>query len=105
MKHNKKISPQSLIALKNALTHIYWLKKDLKLFVNHTISSKAFVNTLNWDQYKRAIASDIVDRMSGRLDIFEDDLFTLIREVSDMSDNEKMHEIFINDSKNIHNYA
>ena len=64
----KIISGQALIALKEALTHIYQIKADLKLFVNQTISNKNFVSTLNMSQYKWEIASDIVDRMSNRQD-------------------------------------
>lgn len=86
MKTSQKISGQALIALKEALTHIYWTKADLQLFVNQTISNKSFVLTLNMNQYKREIASDIVDRMVARPDIYEKDLFALLKAVSDMDD-------------------
>lgn len=83
---SKQISGPALIALKEALTHIYWTKSDLKLFVSQTISNTTFVSTINFEQYKRGIASDIVDRMSQRSDIYEDDLLALLKAVSDMTD-------------------
>ena len=36
MANSHKISGSALIALKEALTNIYWIKNDLKMFVNHT---------------------------------------------------------------------
>lgn len=86
MKTTKKISGQALIALKDALTNIYWTKADLKLFISQTISNNSFVSTLNMNQYKRGIASDIVDRMARRPDIFENDLLALLKAVSDIDD-------------------
>lgn len=86
MKASQKISGQALIALKEALTHIYWRKDDLKLFVSQTITNKSFVATLDTEQVKRVIASNIVDRMSARPDLFENDLFALLKAVSDMND-------------------
>lgn len=86
MKASQKISGQALIALKEALTHIYWRKDDLKLFVSQTITNKSFVATLDTEQVKRVIASNIVDRMSARPDLFENDLLALLKAVSDMND-------------------
>jgi hypothetical protein len=34
MDHSKKIFPAALIALKEALTHIYWTKNDLRKFID-----------------------------------------------------------------------
>lgn len=56
------------------------------MFVNHTINNKSFVSTLDMTKYKREIANDIVNRMSNRLDIYEEDLLLLLKAVSDMSD-------------------
>ena len=86
MANSHKISGSALIALKEALTNIYWIKNDLKMFVNHTINNKSFVSTLDMTKYKREIANDIVNRMSNRLDIYEEDLLLLLKAVSDMSD-------------------
>jgi hypothetical protein len=34
MKIDKKLNPAAIIALKEALTHIYWFKRDLRSFFN-----------------------------------------------------------------------
>ncbi len=39
----KTFSPEAILALKEALTHIYWRRKDIKAFVYHTIENKAIV--------------------------------------------------------------
>lgn len=57
MANSHKISGSALIALKEALTNIYWIKNDLKMFVNHTINNKSFVSTLDMTKYKREIAN------------------------------------------------
>ncbi len=45
---SKIISPAAINALKDALTHIYWTRPDLKRFVYNTISNKAIVATIDW---------------------------------------------------------
>jgi hypothetical protein len=74
----KKFSPNAIQALKEALTHIYWKKQDLRSFVYHTIENKVFISTIDWDNNKKAESAGIlVDRMVERPDLFEKDLFTL----------------------------
>lgn len=86
MARTQNISGAALIALKEALTYIYWKKDDLKLFIYHTIHHKSFVDTLDMTKYKREIAGEIVDRMSNRLDLYFDDLLLLLKAVADMCD-------------------
>ena len=77
-KNMKKFSPNAILALKEALTHIYWKKQDLRSFVYHTIENKLFISTIDWDNNKKAESAGIlVDRMVDRPDLFEKDLFTL----------------------------
>ena len=74
----KKFSPNAIQALKEALTHIYWKKQDLRSFVYHTIENKVFISTIDWDNNKKAESAGIlVDRMVERPDLFEKDLFIL----------------------------
>ena len=85
--HTKKISPSALIALKEALTHIYWTRNDLRKFVEYTIENKAIVPTIDWQgNVKFESASQLIDRMAARLDIYNDDLLRLFREVASFSD-------------------
>ena len=74
----KKVSPAALIALKDALTHIYWTKNDLRKFVEYTIENKAIVSTIDWQgNIKFESASQLIDRMAARPDLYQDDLLRL----------------------------
>lgn len=74
----KKFSPNAILALKEALTHIYWKKQDLRSFVYHTVENKVFISTIDWDNNKKAESAGIlVDRMADRPDLYENDLLKL----------------------------
>lgn len=94
----KKISPQAILALKDALVAIYWKKGDLRQFIELTIESPAIVSTIDWNENtKFESVSQLIDRMSKRQDLFQNDLLSLIREVSNMND--FSHLKFWDDSK------
>jgi restriction endonuclease Mrr len=83
----KKFSPNAILALKEALTHIYWRKKDLRSFIYHTLENKAIIPTIDWENnYKHESASQLVDRMVSRLDLYYDDLLRLFDAVMHMND-------------------
>jgi len=74
----KKYSPSAIQALKEALTHIYWKKQDLRSYVYHTVDNKLFISTIDWDNNKKAeSAAILIDRMIERPDLFEKDLLKL----------------------------
>jgi restriction endonuclease Mrr len=73
-----EFSSVAIQALKEALTHIYWRKKDLRSFVYHAIDNKPIVAAIDWtNNTKRESVSVMVDRMTQRLDIYENDLLKL----------------------------
>ncbi|MDY0290659.1 MAG: hypothetical protein RBR15_17695 [Sphaerochaeta sp.] len=83
----KTFSPNSVLALKEALTHIYWRKKDLRSFVYHTIENKSIIATIDWENnLKNESAFQLVDRMVNRLDIYNEDLLQLFDAVMHMDD-------------------
>ena len=84
--NNKKISPAAIMALKEALVHIYWRKDELKQFVYQSIENKSFLATIDFNQVKRQTVEDIVMRMAARQDIYGEDLLSLIFAVTDMTD-------------------
>lgn len=74
----KKFSPNAIQALKEALTHIYWKKQDLRSFVYHTVENKLFISTIDWDNNRKAESVGIlIDRMVARTDLYEKDLFKI----------------------------
>lgn len=82
----RKIVPAALHALTQALTDVYWYKSDLRSFLTATLSKPELVAQLNWDDYKRNIVAAIVDRLSRREDLFQDDLLRLMTEVARIED-------------------
>lgn len=74
----KKFSPNAIQALKEALTHIYWKKQDLRSFVYHSVENKLLISTIDWDNNRKAESAGIlIDRMVERPDLYEKDLFQL----------------------------
>lgn len=83
----KNFSPASITALKEALINIYWKKQDLKNFVKLSIENDAIVNTINWEfNRKFESVNELVDRMVARKDLYNDDLISLIYDVSNITD-------------------
>ncbi len=83
----KAFSPEAILALKEALTHIYWKRKDIKTFVYHTIEHKNIVSTIDFESStKEESVSILIDRMVLRQDIYHDDLLRLFDAVLHFKD-------------------
>lgn len=83
---SKTIAPAALVALKEALTNIYWYKGDLRSFLNTILSNPALLATLDWGDYKRNIVSSLIERLGARQDLFQADLLRLMSEVARFDD-------------------
>lgn len=57
----KQLSPAGVMALKEALCSVYWYKSELRGFLQLCLSNPGILNNFNWENYKRQIASDVVD--------------------------------------------
>lgn len=87
MSITKKISANSILALKDALVAIYYRKKDLRQFIELTIENTAIVSTIDWtDNLKYESVSQLIDRMVKRQDLYQTDLLKLVQEVGNMND-------------------
>lgn len=86
MNNEKKILPQAIVALKEALSVIYWKKEDLQDFIKMTIDNKTIVGTINWDATKRESIKELIERMLNRQDIYKSDLINLLIAVTDFND-------------------
>lgn len=83
----KQFSPNAILALKEALTHIYWKKQDLRSFVYHTVENKLLISTIDWDNCKKAESAGVlIDRMVARPDLYENDLLRLFNVVMHFDD-------------------
>jgi hypothetical protein len=83
----KKISTQALLALKEALSTVFWTKKDLRQFIELTIENALILSTIDWSENtKFESVSQLIDRMAKRQDIYQNDLLKLIQETSNFND-------------------
>ncbi len=82
----KKISAQAIMALKEALSVIFWKKDDLKDFLKLSLDKSTIINTINWDGTKRESVKELVERMTSRLDLYEVDLMNLLLAVTDLTE-------------------
>ena len=82
----KKIAPAAVVALKEALTDLYWYKADLRSFLTATLTSPALLSRLNWQDYKRNIVSELIDYLEQRQDEYQADLLRLMTEVARVED-------------------
>ena len=70
----KTFSPEAILALKEALTHIYWKRKDIKTFIYHTLKNKMIVTTIDFESStKEKSVSILIDRMDARLELMSTD--------------------------------
>lgn len=84
--NSKKINPAAIIALKDALSSIYWYKKDLRTFLTNTIKDQAIFSWINWDDYKRNIVHQLINLMTKNENRYQEDLINLMLCVSDFED-------------------
>ena len=83
----KKFSTEALLALKEALVHIYWKRNDIKTFIYHTIENKIIVSTIDFENStKEESISIMIDRMAKRSDLYHDDLLSLFDAVLHFKD-------------------
>ena len=77
----KRLTPAAIVALREALCNVYWYKADLRSFLQQCLSNPAILATLNWENYKRQIVADLVDRLCRNQDNHLGDLIHLCHEV------------------------
>jgi len=82
----KNIAPAAINALKEALTNIYWYRKELRSFIANTISDPSILSRINWDDLKRNIVTLLVDYLAHHQDIYQNDLLKLMSEVCRIKD-------------------
>jgi len=78
----KKVASGAIVAMKEALTHLYWYKSDLRSFLTSCLRDPRILSTLDWSDYKRNIAANLIDRMDKNQDLFQPDLLNLMSEVA-----------------------
>ncbi|MBI2058400.1 MAG: hypothetical protein HYT87_01380 [Nitrospirae bacterium] len=82
----KKIASAAIVALKDALTNLYWYKGDLRSFLTTTVTNPALLSRLNWGDYKRNIVSELIGFLERRQDEYQADILRLMAEVARVDD-------------------
>src|SRR3712207_5234732 len=82
----KRISPAVLYPLKEALTHAYWFKPDLRAFLASTLGNRELVAQLDWGRYKRMVVSQLVDTLATDQHRYFNDLLNLMLSTADIPD-------------------
>lgn len=82
----KRIAPAALNALKEALTHVYWYKSDLRSFLTHCLADTALLARLDWTDFKRNIVMQLVEVLARNEDVYQRQLLRLMAEVARVTD-------------------
>lgn len=82
----KRLSPAAINALKDALSTIYWYKRDLRSFLTHCLSDPILLSRLDWDDYKHNIVGQMVDYLARNENAYQDQLIRLMAEVVKVKD-------------------
>ncbi len=84
----KKLSPAAISALKEALTSVYWYKRDLNSFLHIACGDEArgLIAQLDWGRPKVQVVADLIDTMARRELKYQDTLIRLMLAVCDFSD-------------------
>lgn len=82
----KIISPAAINALKEALSCVYWYKRDLRSYLLHSVREPVILSRLNWDDVKRNIVSNLIDVLAENQDKYKEDLLYLMSDIVKMKD-------------------
>lgn len=74
------------MALKEALCSVYWYKSELRGFLQLCLSTPAILNNFNWENYKRQIASDVIDFLVANPNTHIGDLTKICYEICKITD-------------------
>ncbi len=81
--NNKDFSADAIIALKEALVHVYWRRKNLKDFLKITMKNTAIIATIDFDNCtKRESVVELIDRLLKRKDLYNDDILALFEAIN-----------------------
>jgi hypothetical protein len=82
----KQLSPAGIMALKEALCSVYWYKSELRGFLQLCLSNPGILSKFSWENYKRQIASDVVDYLVTNPSTHLGDLTKICYEICKLTD-------------------
>jgi hypothetical protein len=75
-----------VVALKRALTSIYWYKNDLRSFLISSLKDTRILARINWVDIKRDIVAYVADQMASNPRQYGENLIDLMKEVAQIDD-------------------
>jgi restriction endonuclease Mrr len=82
----KKISPAAIYCLKDALTNIFWYKKDLRGFLFDCLKDNTLLAKINWANYKINIVSDLIDILVKNEEKYQFEILELMMAITDLKE-------------------
>jgi hypothetical protein len=82
----KKINPQAIVALQGALASMYWYKNDLRNFLTSVLGDSPLLVGINWEDYKRNIVQQLIERMTRNQERYRQELINLMVAAASMND-------------------
>ncbi len=83
---SKRVNTSILKPLKEALSLVFWYKKDLREYLSVVLPDVGLVGHLDWTDYKRNIVARLVETMAANQGKYLDELLTLILATADITD-------------------
>ena len=82
----KRVSPAAVVALKNALSVVYWYRNDLRSFIVNAISAPEVLAAVNWQDTKRDVVDQLINRLVENQDRYLHNLLDLMAAVLALGD-------------------
>jgi len=82
----KRVAPEAILALKEALAAIYWYKADLRSFLTASLQDPSVLSAVDWNAYKYSIVNGVVDTLVKEPDRYQVTLLRLMADVARVSD-------------------
>src|SRR3954464_11989502 len=85
----QRLSANAVEALKEALSVVFWRKKDLLAYLRAAVQDQRLLDGIDWldpDTYKRSSVSRFVERLATRQDLHGPLLLQLMTDIAAMDD-------------------
>jgi hypothetical protein len=99
MTSTQRVNPAVLHPLKEALTHAFWFKPDLRAFLNQCVGDRNMVASLDWTDRKRVVVGQLVDTLAADQHIHFEKLVTLLITTADIPDPTHLKQLDDGDMK------
>lgn len=81
----KKVNPAAIHALNEALSLVFWYKKDLRTFLSTALPDNPLVSQLDWTDFKRNVVRQLVATLDSNSK-YQEELVGLMISTADMGD-------------------